>query len=31
MILSMGRSVGNGKVVNGGAISSTMISDMVAS
>ena len=30
MVVSMGKSVGDGKVVNGGAISSTMISDMVA-
>ena len=31
MVVSMGRGVGDGKVVDGGAISSTMIFDMVTS
>ena len=31
MVVSMGRGVGDGKVVDSGAISSTVISDMVAS
>ena len=31
MVVLMGRRVGDGKVVDGEAISSTMISDMVAS
>ena len=31
MVVSMGRGVGDGKVLDGGAISSTMISNMVAS
>ena len=31
MVVSMGRGVGDGKVVDGGAISGTMISNMVAS
>ena len=31
MVVSMGRGVGDGKVVDGGAISGTVISDMVAS
>ena len=31
MVVSMGRRVGDGKVVDGGAISGTVTSDMVAS
>ena len=31
MVVSMGRRVGDGKVVDGGVISGTVISDMVAS